>query len=270
MSASTITRDWQPMFFGTATQPLYGYLHFPISDTYRQTSVVLCQPIGDEYVRAHRACCQLARRLVKRGFSVLRFDYTGCGDSAGDEVWAGMEQWTTDVVTAGREVMRLSQAIRLCLIGMRLGASLALRASAEFSEATLVLCDSVVDGGEYLRDLADRHARKLSGLNCVAPSIAVDEPAEYLGFAYSPQLRQEIAQIGRDESSLPNVRRAMLFDTVDRPTNRGLVERLSAGGANVTVHSINDHQAWKGEIDRLLVPNRLLDSMVGSVAEECP
>jgi pimeloyl-ACP methyl ester carboxylesterase len=258
------------MFFGTATQPLYGCLHFPVTDTYRQTGVVLCQPIGDEYVRAHRACCQLAQRLAKRGFSVLRFDYMGCGDSAGDEGRAGMKQWAADVVTAGREVMRLSQVFRLCLIGMRLGAALALRASAEFSEATIVLCDSVVDGGQYLHGLADRHARKLSGLDCVAPSIAVEEPAEYLGFAYSPRLRQEIAQIGHNESSLPNVRRAMLFDTGDRPTNRGLVERLAAGGANVTVHSINDHQVWKGEIERLLVPNRLLEAMVGAVAEACP
>lgn len=271
MHGSTITHAWEPFFFGFAGQSLYGCLHVPATGSYRRTGVVLCQPIGDEYVRAHRACCQLAQRLASNGFPVLRFDYSGCGDSAGDEDQASMQQWTDDVVTAGREVMSRFQSPRLCLIGIRLGAALALRAASEFSDVTLVLCDAVADGEEYLRSLADRHARKLSGLSCFSPSGIDEEPAEYLGFAFSLQLRQEILCVGRNESfSLVGVGRVILFETGDRLEIRGLSKQLLASGVGVTTNAIPDHQFWKGEIERLLVPNRLLGSVVGALAEYCP
>ena len=48
----------------------------------RQSAIVLCQPLGHGYLRAHRAFRNLAVSLASQGFHVLRFDYYGCGDSA--------------------------------------------------------------------------------------------------------------------------------------------------------------------------------------------
>src|SRR5215217_413896 len=76
-----------PLYFGSSQKPLYGVYHPPKSQPgrpVRTTGVVLCYPLGQEYMRAHRAFRQLATLLTKSGFPVLRFDYYGTGDSGGD------------------------------------------------------------------------------------------------------------------------------------------------------------------------------------------
>ena len=53
-------------------------------------SCLLAQPIGHDYIKSHRAHRQIALRLSRRGVNVLRFDFTGCGDSEGDLTTATM------------------------------------------------------------------------------------------------------------------------------------------------------------------------------------
>jgi alpha/beta superfamily hydrolase len=72
-----------PLLFGSADAPLYGVHHAPQAAPQR-TGIVLCYPFGQEYMRAHRACRQLAMLLAKKGYHVLRFDYSGTGNSSGD------------------------------------------------------------------------------------------------------------------------------------------------------------------------------------------
>ena len=74
----------EPFYFGTSSKPLFGCYHVPQSALRRDCGVLFCAPMGSEYVRFHRAYRQLADRLAKAGFPVLRFDFYGCGDSSGD------------------------------------------------------------------------------------------------------------------------------------------------------------------------------------------
>ena len=56
-----------------------------------------CQPLGHEYIRAHRTFNQLAAGLARAGFPVLRFDYSGTGDSSGADEMGSVKRWMADV-----------------------------------------------------------------------------------------------------------------------------------------------------------------------------
>jgi len=72
-----------PFYFGSPDKLLFGCYHEPTLGRRRKCAVVVCQPVGHEYINSHRALRQLAARLCDAGFPVLRFDYYGCGDSSG-------------------------------------------------------------------------------------------------------------------------------------------------------------------------------------------
>lgn len=74
----------EPFYFGTPDEPLFGIYHPPVSEPVRDVGVLLCYPIGHEYIVSHRFYRQLSIRLAEAGFHVLRFDYYASGDSGGE------------------------------------------------------------------------------------------------------------------------------------------------------------------------------------------
>src|SRR5690349_12729915 len=71
-----------PRFFGSRERPLFAW-HHRASSGRRDAVIVLCPPLGYEYMSAYRTWRLLAERLAALGFDVLRFDYDGTGNSAG-------------------------------------------------------------------------------------------------------------------------------------------------------------------------------------------
>src|SRR5438128_11335151 len=72
----------RPYFFGPPERQLFA-VHHPAQIAGRRHGAVICYPWGHEYVNSLRGCRQLAARLARLGMDVLRFDYYGSGDSAG-------------------------------------------------------------------------------------------------------------------------------------------------------------------------------------------
>ena len=136
-----------PFYFGTSERPLFGVYHPARSQQARDAGVVLCHPFGWEYMRTHRAFRQLAGRLTDVGFPVLRFDYSGTGDSAGDGREASLGQWLDDLSAAIDEIEDTAGVRRVSLIGLRLGAALAARAATTRPDLDrLILWNPVVTG----------------------------------------------------------------------------------------------------------------------------
>ena len=73
----------EPYWFGPARAPLLGRLHRPLGGRARG-GVLICPPVGIELAHSHYVLRCLARELTACGFAVLRFDYAGTGQSAGD------------------------------------------------------------------------------------------------------------------------------------------------------------------------------------------
>jgi alpha-beta hydrolase superfamily lysophospholipase len=143
-----------PLYFGSSSARLFGVYHPAGSARPRQSGVVLCPPAGHEYIRAHRSLRQLAERLSGAGFHVMRFDYFGCGDSAGEAEDASLTTWIGDIGAAVEELQDTAGVRRVCLVGLRLGATLAAHAAEDRSDVdAVVLWDPVVSGREYLDGL---------------------------------------------------------------------------------------------------------------------
>src|SRR3954462_10141032 len=77
MSATNLAKV--PLYFGAPERPLFGFYHPPAGSRVRATGVLLCNPLGDDLIRAHRPFRHLAEDLSAAGFPVLRFDFDGVG-----------------------------------------------------------------------------------------------------------------------------------------------------------------------------------------------
>lgn len=121
-----------PLHFGARDRPLFGcYDPAAGSVARRRIGVVLFSPTGWELLRAHRTLRSLAVRLAEAGYDVLRFDYSGTGDSWGDpRVDGTWMQWTQDAADAMEELQGLAGVDRVHLVGLRHGCRVALAAGA--------------------------------------------------------------------------------------------------------------------------------------------
>lgn len=177
-----------PLFFGDSSRRLFGIYTPAHAKAGKQRAIVLCPPWGAEYLRAHRSLCQLGRMLAASGFHVLRFDYFGTGDSAGDMADGNLSGWQSDVQAAVEELKDTAGLLRVSLLGLRLGGNLALRVAAARPRDVdaLVLWDPVVDGGEHMAGLRrlDEQVRK--------PRTRAGSAAELLGFPMTDALAHDL------------------------------------------------------------------------------
>jgi len=187
-----------PMFFGYGARRLFGIYHPAHGAAGQRRAVVICQPWGQEYLRAHRSLKQLAMMLAQAGCHVLRFDYFGTGDSGGDMVDGDLEGWVDDIEAAVQELQDTSGAHRVTMAGLRLGATLAAIAAARQTADIdgLVLWDPVVSGSSYLRELMTTAAWTPVGL--VPPParpIQAGGGHEILGFPLTTRTQMALRQV---------------------------------------------------------------------------
>ena len=145
----------EPMYFD-AGQPLpfFGWYHAADGGAERDCVAVLCGPVGYEYTRAHRSMRHLADRFARRGIPALRFDYHGVGDSPGGDFDPDrLGAWQANIRTAICRARELSGRARVCLVGVRLGATLAAMVAAQIRVDSLVLWNPVATGRAYVREL---------------------------------------------------------------------------------------------------------------------
>jgi alpha-beta hydrolase superfamily lysophospholipase len=160
----------QPLYIGDGADAAFGWLHESEAAAPRDCVAVLCAPVGHEYTRAHRTLRHLADRLAHRGVAALRFDYHGIGDSPGTDLDPGrVDRWLADIRAAVDMARELTGRTRVCLVGVRLGGTLAAMATWDASPDLLVLWNPVVKGKSYVRELqaiamtAEREAHEIDG-----------------------------------------------------------------------------------------------------------
>lgn len=75
----------QQMIIHTDSHQLSGVLHIPRCHEHEQKpAIVMCHGFIGSKVGQHRMFVKTARRLCLAGFVVLRFDFSGCGESSGE------------------------------------------------------------------------------------------------------------------------------------------------------------------------------------------
>jgi alpha-beta hydrolase superfamily lysophospholipase len=164
------------IWFGPSHRRLFGWFHLPDRAEARG-GVVLCPPIGRDYLQAHYALRRLAIRLETAGFCVLRFDYDGTGDSAGAGTDPGRVEAWLDSVDSALCVVRGAGASWVALVGMRLGATLAAESARRDGNVdALVLWDPNPSGRAFLSQQRALAAVSL-GVTPTRPDGSVEIPA---------------------------------------------------------------------------------------------
>jgi exosortase A-associated hydrolase 2 len=255
----------EPFHFGPEQTPLFGCYHPPRGSATRDSGVVLCYPMAHELIRVHRAFRQLAARLARAGFPVLRFDYYGTGDSAGESDEARLDRWAEDVMAASRELRRRTGVSRLSLVGLRLGASLALRvAAADPAVCRLVLWQPVLEGRAMLAEFAQLHAahvesvERASGATAGTRSRGAGE-MEVLGITYSSAMRRDVEELDVRTVEIAPVREVLIVDNSEAGREfAAFADHLRASGARVAARHCPDKQIWLAEPYRLVMPHETI------------
>lgn len=134
--------------------PLLVWQHRPLAEQTRNTIVVLCYPMGSEYVQAHRSVQYLADSLAQAGCNVLRFDFYATGDSGGSEITQGLwEVWQQNILAVVDAAREQYPGFRICVAGIRLGATLAYLAAQKTAVDQLVLWEPIIQGRRFLREM---------------------------------------------------------------------------------------------------------------------
>lgn len=202
-----------PLYFGPPSQRLFGMLHAPERDPGERPAVLMGRPFGHEAIRSQRIYRVLADRLARQGHWVLRFDWHGTGDSAGDDADVRLARWSDDLRAAQCELAHHAGARPQCWLAARLGATAALLAlcGAGPLPASVLLWDPVLDGAAYLASLRVAHVQTLEGyFQLPDPSwrraLEADPEAfvdEAIGFAIDPELRREVLAVTPATLRLP-------------------------------------------------------------------
>lgn len=254
-----------PFFFGSSKEPLYGVYHPPKANVTRPTAVVLCYPLWQEYMRAHRAFRQLAMLLSKAGFSVLRFDYFGTGDSAGESDAGDVPRWTRDIGTAIDELKDTAGVSKVSLVGLRVGGSLAAAVAAERKDIDrIILWDPIVGGSAYVAkmlrtELANSDARRDGALGTIGIK----------GFPLTGRMREGLEAIDLAQLRAPASGRMIMAVSEDRPEYSAFRNALADRGTGVTYRLIPSAGNWD-EVDQFgsaLLPQSIIQGIVASLTE---
>jgi exosortase A-associated hydrolase 2 len=250
-----------PFFFGASDSPLFGYYTPPAVKARTDFGFVFCPPVGPEYFQSHRAMRLLATRLSELGFAVLRFDYRGCGDSAGLSEECRLEEWLADIAIAVKEIRRRG-VVRIGLVGLRLGAALALLGAEQLGGIEgLVLWDPVLDGRSYVDDLAAEQRTLLQGMGAKT-SFASDEHIEVLGFTLRDDLRQDLASIDLKRAAGRVAGECLIIESGPLPRTGPLAAALEKQGVAVAVRHLPGQACWVYQPGGALVPHRILQEIV--------
>jgi len=255
----------KPFYFGSAQQPLFG-AHHPPRGAPRDSAVLLCYPLPQEYGSVHWAFRRLAMTLALRGFHVLRFDYRGTGDSSGDAGDATFESMVESTKSAVEELRDVSGARRVSVVGMRFGAAVAARLPSTHLRE-VVLWEPILSGREHLEELRRVHRARELGWLLPAVKQTPGEPEDLLGYSLHDGVRRSVDAVDLRTGPYAACAGFSLVVSADGPEARALEAALAKTGARVQLRIVADGGAEDAsKAGAALLSNAVLGAVADAVA----
>lgn len=251
-----------PGFIEDGAHPFFGWYHAAEGAPAGDCVAVLCGPVGYEYTRAHRSVRHLADRLARRGIPALRFDYHGIGDSPGSDLDPGrIAAWVSNIRAAIANAREASGRERVCLVGIRLGATLAALAAAEVEADTLVLWNPCVEGKPYVREL------QAIAMSAARTAADADGALESAGFVMTAETLAQLKRIDLRALTFKATRRVLLLGRDDLAPDATLAEHLTRSGIACDYRVVPGWSGMMAEHQFTVVPDAALDAIVDWVGE---
>lgn len=258
-----------PLYFGAPGNELFGWMHGAPEGSRSGFALIICNPFGFEEICAHRSLRHLASATAAIGIPTLRFDYAGSGNSRGDEFEPDrLEAWLRSIHAAIDQVKAASQLERVCLVGVRLGATLATLAATDRDDVIgLVAIAPVVKGHDYVREL-----RILGQATATKSSMALagDELLESAGFVMTRHTVQSLQAVDlRTLLKLP-ARQVVIVERDDLPSRTDWPQSLTQLGATVQVENWPGFGAVMTNPQDAIVPEAMIEGIVSRLAHWQP
>lgn len=244
-------------WFGSPNRPLAGW--WTTCGRPSRDGVVIAPPLGYEYWSTHRSLRTLAESLARAGRSVLRFDWDGTGDSAGDARDPGrVSAWRASLAEAVK-AMREAGVERVVLIGLCLGAAFTLLDAAELGVDEVAVCALVASGRRFIKQL------KLLGVE----NPEKRDDLVYSGLTIDANTAAELATINLDRDAPPAVARTLVMTQGE--SGEKLVKALRADGRDLeTVACRELRRMLDVPSEDATVPPQFVASIVSWLGEARP
>ena len=255
----------EPLYFDQSRTrdgegPIFGWYHSTPSAGQSDCVAVICGPIGHEYTRTHRTVRHLADRLAERGIPAVRFDYHGIGDSPGAEVEGDrVVYWQSSIRAAIRQARALSGRTRVCLIGVRLGATMAALVASDTPVDLLVLWNPVTKGRAYVREL------QAIAMSAARTSSDCDGGLESAGFVVSARTLDALRSADLMNTTYDVNDRALILGRDDLAADRSLCEHLVAGGVACDYERVPGWLGMVADHQFTVVPDAALETIASWV-----
>ncbi len=188
-------------------ESIFSCTHMPDDGSCHDIGVVICNPIGFEYVHSFRTLRFLADRLAAQRIPTVRFDYTGTGNSSGHPRTANLvDRWESDIAIQADRLRNEYGVKRICLVGVRFGSALASLAAARTGASMLVAWEPCHNGRHFSRQLwaASMVSRK--------PGAEDTGVLESGGFVFSDETINAIKGVQVNGSNLESVADALVIN----------------------------------------------------------
>ena len=264
--------------FGEGERQLFGVHHHAEAADARPPAVLLCNPFGEEAIRAHRVFRILAERLARAGSHVLRFDYFGTGDSLGDCGEVTFSGMADDIQSAHEELVDISGATRVVWVGLRLGAAAAIEAATSPTRGLsgLLLWDPVVNGEAFLLDTAHSHISHLASVfdqppqtitrRVGAPSAA---PTEAMGFVVSDQMNRELKSYDAMTLAQRPARSVAIVAGEDEVAAAEVASMFEALHAKTKLCANREEVTWNSDqaMNEFIIPAKNIEDIVALIGD---
>lgn len=132
----------------------FGLLHHANTSAHGDVGVLLCSAWGVDELSSRKTMFRLATQLADSGYPTLRFDYPGTADAIRDGS-AGLAEWIDATFEAIDQLKATCGLQSVVLIGLGLGATVAMLAAEHREDVSaVVLAAPVVSGRRFLRQIA--------------------------------------------------------------------------------------------------------------------
>ncbi len=248
MSSSPLTP--RPVYIDQ-NDPVFGIYHEAHGPA-RDRAVILCPPFGWEDMCSYRGRREWAMSLASDGFSTLRIDFPGSGDSGGGpRDRERLRAWTGALESAAKWLSSTASVNGVAAIGIGLGGLIAYRA--------LVLgapIDDLVLWGVHSR--GRRHVREMMAFaymeidqrfpDSETGPVTREDPDGSLavaGYVMTSETRRALDQLDLSEldPSPLKASRVLMLERDSQPVDDRLRSAVESSGAELTVASGNGFAA---------------------------
>ncbi len=227
-----------------SSPPLYAAYHPALESP--APAVLIAAPLFEERKSAYAPLRRLAEKLAGAGAPVLRFDYRGSGESAGECAtlrWADLIQ---DLGAARDALLALSRRREFALLGLRLGGTLALQNADALGARCVVALAPIPNGSAQVRlwkmrskiraELTAEYGKESPAADATPAAStgnnAGDAVIDFDGFAVHPKFFDDVAAIELARSAPPLACTGLIVQLSHRtdaaPESAQLIARLGA------------------------------------------